>query len=50
MLAANQVEWVEGLVSRGYYPPAALQDAGMSVHGKPARGVLWYWFQRLVAE
>jgi hypothetical protein len=50
MLAANQVEWVEGLVSRGYYPPAALQNASESVHGKPARGVLWYWFQRLVAE
>lgn len=48
--ATNQVEWVEGMVSRGYYPPVSLQDGGLSVHGKPARGVLWYWFQRLVGE
>jgi hypothetical protein len=50
MAAINRVEWVEGLVSRGYYPPAVLQDASASLHGKPARGVLWYWFQRMLAE
>ena len=50
MAATNQLEWVEGIVSRGYYPPVSLQDVGISVNGKPARGVLWYWFQRLVGE
>jgi hypothetical protein len=48
--ATNQVEWVEGIVSRGFYPPVVMQDTGISVNGKPARGVLWYWFQRLVGE
>jgi hypothetical protein len=50
LVATNQVEWIEGIVSRGYYPPVALQDAGISVNGKPARGVLWYWYQRLIGE
>jgi hypothetical protein len=50
MVATNGAEWVEGFVSRGYYPPAVLQDASASLHGKPARGVLWYWFQRILAE
>jgi hypothetical protein len=50
MVATNQVEWVEGIVSRGYYPSVSLQDAGLSVNGKPARGVLWHWYQRLVGE
>jgi hypothetical protein len=48
--ATNEVEWVEGLVSRGYYPPAVMQDTSPSLHGKPARGVLWYWFGRMVVE
>jgi hypothetical protein len=50
LAAINGMEWVEGLVSRGYYPPVILQDTSASLHGKSARGVLWYWFQRLLAE
>ncbi len=40
--------WVGGVVSRGFYPPAALQDKSASVHGKPAADLLWYWFPRLL--
>jgi hypothetical protein len=50
MSAINGVDWVEGLVSREYYPPVILHDVSASLHGKPARGVLWYWFPRLLAE
>ncbi len=39
--------WVGGVISRGYYPPALLQDKSASVHGKPAADLLWYWFPRL---
>ncbi len=46
-LAANERDWISGIVSRGYYPAAGLVDKSTSVHGKPARGVLWYWFPRL---
>ncbi len=45
--AINTRPWINGFVSRGYYPPAILQDLSASVHGKPAADVLWYWFPRL---
>lgn len=45
--AINTRPWVAGIVSRGYYPPAMLQDKSASVHGKPAADLLWYWFPRL---
>ncbi len=45
--ALNTRAWVAGIVSRGYYPPAMLQDKSASVHGKPAADLLWYWLPRL---
>ncbi len=48
LLAVNDRDWIGGVVSRGYYPPAILEDKSLSIHGKPARGVLWYWFPRLL--
>lgn len=44
LLAINQLDWIDGVVSRGYYPPAPLDDPSTSIHGKPAADVLWYWF------
>ena len=46
--AINTRPWVGGIVTRGYYPPAMLQDKSASVHGKPAADLLWYWFPRLL--
>jgi len=48
LLAVNERAWIGGFVSRGYYPPAVLQDASASVHGKPAADLLWYWYPRLL--
>ena len=48
--AINGRTWVSGLVSRGYYPPVALQDKSASVHGKPAADLLWFWFPRLLGN
>ncbi len=45
--ALNNRPWIQGLVSRGYYPPAVLQDPSASIHGKPTADLLWYWFPRL---
>ena len=42
--------WITGVVSRGYYPPAALQDTSASIHGKPASDVLWYWFPKILGH
>lgn len=36
--------WVNGVVSADFYPPARLQDASASVHGKPAAALLAQWF------
>ena len=41
--AINQRSWIAGFISTGYYPPAILRDKSVSIHGKPAGGVLWYW-------
>lgn len=43
-LAINERDVVSGIVSMGYYPPVALRDPSISVHGKPAAGALWFWF------
>ena len=48
--AINARAWVSGIVSRGYYPPVALQDKSASVHGKPTADLLWFWFPRLLGN
>ena len=45
--AINGRSWIDGVVSRGYYPPAMLRDKSASVYGKPAGDLLWYWYPRL---
>jgi hypothetical protein len=48
--AANGRTWINGLISRGYFAPVALQDKSASVHGKPTADLLWYWFPRLLGN
>jgi len=36
--------WVDGFISREYYPYIKVQDNGPSIHGKPASDVLWFWY------
>jgi hypothetical protein len=50
LAAVSEAEWLDGFVSAGYFPPAALQDKSPSVHGKPAEDVLRYWFARLLGK
>jgi hypothetical protein len=46
----NHREWIDGVVSRAYYPPTELHDSSSSIHGKPSSAVLWYWYPRLTGE
>jgi hypothetical protein len=46
--AVDSRNWISGFSSRGYYPPVALQDPSASIHGKPAQGLLGYWYPRLL--
>ena len=48
--AINGRPWVNGLISRGYFAPVALQDKSASIFGKPAADLLWYWFPRLLGN
>ena len=46
--AINERNWVSGFISRGYFPPLALQDTSASINGKPAANLLGYWFPRML--
>ena len=48
LAAVNEVDWIDGVVSRGYYVPAILHDKSISLHGKPAEDVMRYWFNRFL--
>jgi hypothetical protein len=48
--AVNGRTWITGLISRGYFVPAALQDKSASINGKPTADLLWYWFPRLLGN
>jgi hypothetical protein len=44
LTVVNYRDWLSGFISQGYYPPARLNDGGVSVHGKPAQLLLSYWY------
>ena len=44
---AADPDWVSGLSIRGYNPVVSLMDGSSSIAGKPARDVIWYWFNGL---
>ena len=46
--AINERAWISGVTSRGYYPPAELQDKSESIHGKAAANYVWFWYPRLL--
>ena len=48
LAAVNARPWISGFISRGYFPPVALQDKSASIHSKPAADILWYWFPRML--
>jgi len=48
LTAANQRDWINGFVSLGYFPPAALRDRSISIHGKPAGELLELWYPQMV--
>lgn len=48
LTALNGRAWIDGIISRGYYPPVMLQDKSASIYGKPTADLLWYWYPRLL--
>lgn len=50
MAEINKRQWVDGVVSEGYYPPVRLEDKSVSVQGKPAQEVLIHWFTRFLGQ
>ena len=45
--AVTRQNWIDGIISRGYFSPAILHDKSISIHGKPAEELLWRWFEAL---
>ncbi len=50
LTVVNDSPWVDGFISRRYFPPLPLQDKSSSVHGKPAANVLWFWFSQFFPQ
>ncbi len=48
--AINERDWINGFISSGFYPPAALQDPSPSIHGKPAFELLSRWYPQMLSE
>lgn len=46
--AINDTEWINGIISQEYNSQVAIMDSSSSVRGKPAIGVFWYWFPRML--
>jgi hypothetical protein len=44
LAAANQRDWISGIISLGYYPPVALRGNSASVNGKPASELIGTWY------
>lgn len=45
--AAAQRPWLSGVISQGFNPAVAVQDASSSVLGKPAMDVLTYYYRQV---
>jgi hypothetical protein len=41
-------EWINGVVTHGYYPPTDIHDKSTSIHGKPTEEILKAWFERIL--
>jgi hypothetical protein len=50
LAAINTQDWIDGVISAGYYPPTILHDKSTSIHGKPAEGVLRSWYSLFLRE
>ena len=48
LTAINGHAQIDGIISRGYYPPVMLRDKSASIYGKPSADLLWYWYPRLL--
>ncbi|MFC2029006.1 hypothetical protein ACFLTX_03660 [Chloroflexota bacterium] len=44
LLAINERNWIDGVMSRGFYGTLALQDGSASIYGKPAFTLVNHWF------
>lgn len=43
-------EWIDGVLILDFYPAGPVQDRSASVYAKPASGVVWYWFGKILGK
>ena len=46
----NKSDWISGVIASGFYPPVAIEDKSISIHGKPASDVVWFWFEHFTGD
>jgi hypothetical protein len=50
LYAINDRDWINGFVSRGFYPPVELHDKSSSIHGKPSQTIIGDWYRQFLPE
>lgn len=50
LTAAARREWIDGFISRSFFPPVTLQDPSPSIRGKPASDLLNQRYPLIIAE
>ncbi len=50
LLEVVQRPEISGFYSQRFNPVLGLRDKSISVRGKPARDVLWYWYPRITGS
>jgi hypothetical protein len=50
LISISEREWIDGFVSRGFYPPAELRDKSASIYGKPVQSKLSEWYSRFIPQ
>lgn len=43
-IAVAKENWIQGFISRNFFPEAVVMDNSSSVNGKPAMDILWFWY------
>jgi hypothetical protein len=46
--AVSTNNWLAGVFSVGFYPPVKIADQSLSIFGKPASDVTWFWFDHFI--
>lgn len=50
LTAVDQRDWVDGVLSQGFYPVNQIHDTSASIHGKPAETIFQNWTAQVLGK